>query len=931
MGGNPNVRFNARAGAFTLSAKGVAARIIVDSSDWPGVVRAAGEFQGDILSVSGQRASVIASSPKILVGSIGHSPLIDRLIQVGVLNVQGVVGKWEASVTQVVDVPNEGRCLVVAGADKRGTIYALYDLSESIGVSPWNWWSDVPVKHHDSLYVTGRYVAKSPAIKYRGIFLNDEAPSLSNWVYANYGDYRHAFYERVFELLLRLRANYLWPAMWNNSFSVDDPLNPKLADDYGIVMGTSHVEPMMRADKEWNRLGYKDRQWNYSTNPNELEKFWRDGIIRNKPYENIVTIAMRGKVDTPMSESANIDLLERIVAAQRRILAEVVSPDVTQIPQLWCLYKEVQEYYEKGMRVPDDVTLLWADDNWGDIRRLPTPEERLRSGGAGVYYHFDYVGGPRNYKWIDTNPISKVWEQMILAYRYGADRIWIVNVGDLQPKAFSTEFFLTMARDPNAIKRQDLDGHTRHWAEREFGQKYARDIAQIISETSRLNGRRKPELLGPDTYSLVNYREAERVSAEFEFTLKSALGIGKQLAVEYQPAYYELVIHPLKAAQVINDLYLSAARNALYSKQGRASAVDQAKCVRDLFSEDAQVTAEYHSINGGKWNHFMDQTHIGYTSWQQPERNIMPRVSDINLPEDALMGVALEGSTEAWPGAASVPHLDFTRFGQQSRHIEVFARGKQGFALRAACIAPWVLLQSSSDSLTNTKRQSQIEVSIDWSKIRGTEAKAQIMLHGAGSSQMVEVSAKAPTGNFSSGSYLEGDGVIAIEAEHMSRRGAANGVKWETIPGYGRTLSGVEPNPVEFKSFEPGSGARLEYDVTTFTSGKATLDVVVGPSLAFQPGHGLRFALAFDNDAPQIVDASTIYLSREWERSVSDSVHHVRTDFNLLAGRHTLKVWAIDPGVVIERLVLDLGGLKPSYLGPPESLRAGFAMGTPAH
>ncbi|RYG85381.1 glycosyl hydrolase, partial [bacterium] len=502
LGGNPQVGFAPRRGAFPLVRSGTPATVAVDPEEWPGVARAARDLQTDLGRVGGTTSGKEgAATARIVIGTIGRSPTIDRMVREGKLDVAAVRGRWEASVTEVV-----GDTLVVAGADKRGTIYALYDLAESSGVSPWNWWADVPVRRHADVYVTGRHIAKSPAVRYRGIFLNDEAPALTNWVLQNYGGYNHAFYERVFELLLRLRANYLWPAMWNNRFSPDDPLNPAKADEYGIVMGTSHVEPMMRADKEWNDLGYGEREWNYSTHPKELEAFWRDGVVRNRPYENIVTMAMRGKIDTPMSETANIALLERIVAAQRRILAESVNPDVTAIPQVWCLYKEVQEYYEKGMRVPDDVTLLWSDDNWGDLRRLPTPEERSRKGGAGVYYHFDYVGGPRNYKWIDTNPIPKIWEQMTRAHRYGADRIWIVNVGDLKPMEFPMEFFLTLARNPDAIGAGDLQAYAERWAAREFGPAHAKEIAAITMETRRLNGRRKPELLSPTTYSVENYR-----------------------------------------------------------------------------------------------------------------------------------------------------------------------------------------------------------------------------------------------------------------------------------------------------------------------------------------------------------------------------------------------------------------------------------------
>ncbi len=914
LGGNPNVRFSRARGAFPLVARGAPARVVVDAKDWPGVTRAARDLQGDLARVSGWKGEFGLGTPKVLVGTLGRSSAIDDLVAKGKLDVRAIRGKWEASVTQVV-----GDTLVVAGADKRGTIFALYDLCESAGVSPWNWWADVPVKRRSDVFVTGRHVAKPPVVKYRGIFINDEEPGLGGWAREKFGGVNSKMYAHVFELLLRLRANYLWPAMWGKAFSQDDPANPALADEYGIVMGTSHVEPMMRADVEWNRLGLGEREWNYDTHPKELEKFWTDGIDRNKPFENVVTIAMRGKVDTPMTETANIALLERIVAAQRRILAERVNPDVTQIPQLWCLYKEVQEYYEKGMRVPDDVTLLWADDNWGDIRRLPTPEERSRKGGAGVYYHFDYVGGPRNYKWIDTNPIPKVWEQMNLAHKYGANQIWIVNVGDIKPAEFPTEFFLTMARDPDAMTRAAMADYTRKWAAREFGEGHAREIAEIMEATHRMNGRRKPELITPGTYSVENYREADRIVAEYGALRARAEAMTGALPEEARSAFYQLVLHPIKAAAVVNEMYVAAAKNALYAKQGRASANTEARRVRELFAEDAAITKEYHALNGGKWNHFMDQTHIGYTSWQQPDRNVMPRVQETQVSEPIpTVGVSVEGSSEAWPQAGgSRPSLRFDRYGGQSRFVEVFGHsaGRVDVTIRPS--DPWIELSRTDGTVDSGAPDLRIEVSVDWNRLPPGETRGMVTVVAGTLTQTVDIVAvNRPTG---AKGFVEGDGVVALEAEHAARRIGTGGVEWETIPGYGRTLSAVAPFPVEFKPFLPGKGARLEYDLTTFTAGKATLEAVVAPSLAFQPGRGLRVAFAFDDETPQVVDVAAPYLSRAWETAVSDAVHKVRTQHDLKPGHHVLKVWAIDPGVVVQRLVVDLGGLRPSYLGPPES------------
>ena len=460
LGGPVYVTSKPVAGDFALVAHRAAVPLLVSGSDWPGVIRVVGDLSEDLKRVTDiqptviQRTTGLHDRDVVLVGTIGKSALIDDLIRRHKLDVSGVAGKWESAVTTIVEHPMPGirRALVIAGSDKRGTIFGVYDLSEQIGVSPWYWWADVRVPHRSELYVeAGRHTQEEPAVRYRGIFLNDEAPSLTGWVDEKFGGYNSKFYTHVFELLLRMKANYLWPAMWNSAFAADDPLNAKLADEYGIVMGTSHEEPMMRAEKEWTHAN--QGSWDYTTNAKAIDDFWRAGMLRDKDYEQVVTLGMRGINDTAMSAATNTEALEHIVANQREILKQTVNPDLTKVPQVWALYKEVQGYYNKGMRVPDDVTLLWCDDNWGNIRRLPTPEERNRSGGAGIYYHFDYVGGPRSYKWLNTYSITKVWEQMNLALEYGADRIWVVNVGDLKPMEFPIEFFLSMAHSPKRSRR----------------------------------------------------------------------------------------------------------------------------------------------------------------------------------------------------------------------------------------------------------------------------------------------------------------------------------------------------------------------------------------------------------------------------------------------------------------------------------------------
>ena len=906
--------------------------IYVDPNDHPGVVRAAGDLQSDIHKVSDCLPSLVNdnqfSGPQIIViGTLGRSALLDRIIREKHIDVSSIAGKWESFLIETVPDPLPGitSALIIAGSDKRGTIYGVYDLSEQIGVSPWYWWADVPVRHHETLTVKpGVYSQGPPAVKYRGIFLNDEAPALTGWVKEKYGNYNHQFYEKVFELILRLKGNYLWPAMWNNAFNEDDPLNPKLANEYGIVMGTSHHEPMMRAQQEWKRHG--QGPWDYSKNGAFLREFWEQGLARNKDFENVVTIGMRGDGDLPMSDSANITLLEQVVSDQRKIIADVTKRPAAETPQVWALYKEVQDYYEQGMRVPDDVTLLWCDDNWGNIRRLPTPEERKRPGGAGIYYHFDYVGDPRNYKWINTNPIPKVWEQMNLALQYGADRIWIVNVGDLKPMEFPIEFFLSLAWNPSRWPKEKISEFTEMWVAREFGPEHAPQIADILSKYAKYNGRRKPELLEPGTYSLVNYREADSVIEDFATITNQAGELYSKLPADQRDAFYELVLHPTKASAVVNQLYITSAKNQLYASQGRARTNALADEAEALFKKDAELSAYYNrTLAGGKWDHMMDQTHIGYTYWQEPPVNNMPKVTRIDLPQPASMGVAVEGSTQAWPGSieqAALPQFD--AFSQQRFYIDVFNRGRAPFTFHASASEPWIALSESQGLVDQEKR---LWVSVDWTRApEGLQRGSVNLSSNTGQTVTVRVSSfrpASPTRETLQG-FIESNGYVSIGAPHYTRRIDQSSARWEKIDDLGRTGSAMTVFPVTAASVRPGENAPcLEYTMYLFSAGTVSVEAILDPTLKFVPGRGLRYAISFDDAAPQIIDALADKSTEAWSTAVKDSVRKSRSTHQIASpGYHTLKFWMVDPGIVLQKLVVDLAGVKPSYLGPPESFHA---------
>ncbi|MFZ5493760.1 MAG: glycosyl hydrolase 115 family protein [Verrucomicrobiota bacterium] len=933
-------------GAFPLVGAQAAAALCVAGNDWPGVRRAAGDLQADIERVTGRKPELSADAPAnsgavVLLGTVGKSALIDGLVATGKLDVAAIRGKWEAFVIETVEQPLPGvdRALVIAGSDKRGTIYGIYEVSEQIGVSPWYWWADVPVKKSAELHLApGRTVVSGPAVQYRGIFLNDEAPALTGWVQEKYGRFGREFYGRLFELLLRLRANYLWPAMWlPRAFNDDDPENPRLADEYGIVMGTSHHEPLMRAHAEWGKYGRGP--WDYSKNDAVLREFWRTGVERTKNFENIMSLGMRGDGDEAMSAETNTRLLERIVADQREIIASVTGKPATQQPQLWALYKEVQDYYEKGMRVPDDVILLWCDDNWGNIRRLPTPEERQRPGGAGVYYHFDYVGGPRNYKWINVTPITKVWEQMHLAWRLEANRIWIVNVGDLKPMEFPTEFFIRYAWNPARWPYEKLNDYSRRWAAREFGSAHAAEIAALVNGYSKLNRRRTPELLAPDTYSLTNYREAERLLAEWRDLVARAEKVNEALAPAYRDAFFQLVLYPVKASAGVHELYVSVGLNRLYARQGRADANRFSARARELFAADRALADRYHRLGGGKWNHLASQIKFGYTYWQSPEMEVMPAVHEVLPRAGASLGAAIEGAETGWPvyGAPRpvLPELNVLH-GSATRWVELFNRGAEPFDFRVSADQPWVKTSAVSGRVAD--QTVRVEIGVDWDALPAGLATATVTFTaGAAGRFAVQLPVHKPAGPVHG--FVESDRHIAINALNFDREVATAGVTWQRLPDFGRTHGGVTAFPVTLPAVSPGGGSpRLEYDLHTFSAGDVQVEVHLAPSLDFQSGEGLRYAVSLDDEPPQIVKVGTWSPQANWEAAVSDSVRRVATTHRLAApGKHTLKFWLVDPGVVLERIVIDTApvnpaallprgvrpvpGVRPSHLGPPESPR----------
>ncbi|MFH7340091.1 glycosyl hydrolase 115 family protein [Streptomyces sp. KHY 26] len=997
------------AGTFPLVENGGATPLVVSAGDHPGVVRAAGDLRDDLERVTGVRPALSQDALPagrrdiVLIGTIGRSPLIDRLVAAGKLDVTGIAGTWETSLEQVVDNPLPGidRAFVIAGSDQRGTIYGIYDVSRGIGVSPWYWWADATPSHQDLLHVLpGRHTQGTPAVKYRGFFINDENPALGTWGPAFFGPglaaghpggFNHAFYAKVFELMLRLKANYLWPAVWGRAFAEDDPENHATATAYGIVMGTSHEAPMMRGIEEWNRHAVpavRDSQgnivtpgsdpyggtgeWSFRHNAEALKAYWTDGIRRkvDEGFEGVVTLGMRGNGDTALPDGDGIDLMRSIVSTQRRIIADVTGRPQAETPQVWTFYKEVQRYWEQGLRAPDDVTVVFTDDNWGNLRLVPSPSLPARSGGYGLYYHFDYVGAGRNYKWVDTANLANVRDQLGQAYAYGIRQLWIVNSGDLKSNELPTQFFLDYAWNPDRWTADDVPEWLEHYARQNFGPGHAADIAGILGTYGCLQARRKPELLNrritvdpskdlstdssavvyddrATPFSITNYREMERVTQEWKELSAAAERVGKALPANKHDGYYELVLYPVKATANLYALRQAQFTNLLYADQGRTVTNSLASAAESYFAEDKALADHFNNeVANGKWKGFQTQPHIDYgdvarygpdAPWQQPQIDnaaipdvIFPAVKRITPDTSSRMGVAVDGSDQVWPGSTAecvLPGLSPYASGP-APYIEIFNRGTRPFDYQIRTGVPWLSVDATRGRVDG---QTRVTVRADWSRAPKGRTTVPITVTGPDGRQ---VTVKAPVDNPDVSArkvsgFVEARGYVSIAADHYSAAHGGGGVSWRRIPGIGRTGSGMEPFPVTASRRTPGGeGPRLEYALTLFTTGRVTVAAYLSPRNDVLANGGLAYAVSFDDDQPRTVNITKATgsddgtMNAQWQRNTSDNVNVTTTTHRITeAGVHVLKFWMVDPTVVLQHLVVDTGGLKPSYLGPPESLR----------
>ena len=788
----------------------VNATIGYSQQEYEGVKMAVRSLQADMQRVMNYSPMLKEGqdTTRILVGTIDRNPAIAKL------KLQDLKGKREKFIITTV-----GKQVVIAGSDKRGTIYGIYELSRQLGVSPWYWWADAPVAHHDNAYVMkGTFSAGEPAVEFRGIFLNDEAPCLTTWVKNTFGtEYGgRAFYEKVFELILRLKGNFLWPAMWSWAFYADDPENGKLADRMGVIMGTSHHEPMARNHQEYARHRKVWGAWNYQTNQAKLDQFFREGIERMKGTEDIVTIGMRGDGDEAMSDKADTKLMERIINNQRKIIKEVTGKPAEKTTQVWALYKEVQDYYDAGLRVPDDVMILISDDNWGDIRRVPVNDkERARKGGWGIYYHVDYVGAPRNSKWINVTQTQQMFEQLSLAYDFGIQRMWILNVGDLKPMEYPIQLFMDMAWNPKEYNQQTIIDHTSKYFRSTLGDFVSKEIAEeaalIYNRNCQYMARVTPEMLDAKTYN-VETGEWRQVADDYQRLELRALRLYQDIPAEARDFYRQLILFPVQAMANLYDMYYAQAMNQYLASAGSPDANQWADQVKCCFRRDSLLCAAYnHDIAGGKWDGMMIQKHIGYRSWNDDFRaDMLPRTMQV-ATGDGLGGY----------------------------------------------------------------------------------------------------------------SFTPSNGYISMEAEHYYRSEASQGTQWSIYPDYGRTRSAVALTPYT----QSVGNASLSYRFALPEGTRQVkVRVIVKSTLDFLNVGGHQCSISLDGGEAETVNFNKTlldkqpYMYSEFYPTVARRVIEKEVQLPVTAdGIHELTLRPQHPGIVFEKIVIDYGGYKPSYLFMNES------------
>ena len=947
--------------AFTLASPRQTAAILYDASDAAVVKRAAELFAADVEAVTGRYPRVTSAAgetgPAVIVGTVGGSALIRRLAEAGKIDTAPLEGAWERYLIQTVANPLPGirKALVIAGSDRRGAAYGLFTLSELIGVSPWYWWADVPVKKHAALHVDAPPTySQTPSVRYRGIFLNDEDWGLTPWASQTFeperGNIGPRTYAKVCELLLRLKANYLAPAMHPVSTSFNQiPENKLVADTFAIVMGSTHCEPLLlNTASEWDTKTMGP--WNYDKNKEGINRVLTQRVRENSPYENVYTLALRGLHDGAMSTTLpmheKVRMLQQALLDQRRILAENIDRPIETVPQAFTPYKEVLEIYSNGLELPDDITIVWPDDNYGYMKRLSGVREQRRTGRSGVYYHVSYLGVPHSYLWFSTTPPSLMYEELRKAYDTTADRLWLVNCGDLKGSEMQVSLFLDMAWDIGRFTADNVVTYPARWLAGIFGEAYYDRLEAMTREHLRLAFPRKPEYMGwgyhwnrfdhnceqlTDTdFSFTNYDEAQRRLEAYRQLGARAEALLHEIGDEARPAFYQLVYYPLRGAELMKRMTLGGQRNRWYARQGRAATNAVRDEVQRCYDSLQVITRGYNSLLGGKWNHMMSmrQNYDGVSAY-------------FNLPHLATHDaagaprLALQVAGEDVTGARAFHALPaFDNYLRRTYPVEIYNRGGGTLAWTAHASEPWIVLSKSAGKTADEER---ITVGIDWEKApSGNAVPAQIVFRAGEQSEKVLVSLFNPTAPSRAelrGIYVENNGCVSIPAAGCHRVRENDRIKITAVEDLGiegPALQLGDPT-APLQIFRSRDVPCAEYDFYAFDAGSVDVYTYVLPTFPLHADRDFRigentntdtkYSVQIDDGALATPSSSHVEYSQVWFESVLRNCAVNKSTLHIdKPGRHTLRIRVGDPGIVLQKIVLDFGGMKRSYLGPQSTL-----------
>ncbi|HWI91427.1 MAG TPA: glycosyl hydrolase 115 family protein [Flavisolibacter sp.] len=901
-----------------------------------------------VTSVRPQTSSDIkkVSGDIIVIGSV-QSSLIQKFIGKSAFH-KKLEGKWECFGLTIIEKPfkNIPKAFVIAGSDARGTAYGVFTLSEKIGISPWYWWADVPAKQQKELSITqSDFISSSPSVKYRGIFINDEDWGLQPWAAKTLepetGDIGPKTYAKVFELLLRLKANMIWPAMHPSTkafFHYSG--NVAVAEAYQIIIGSSHAEPMLRNNvDEWNEktMGH----FNYTTNKKGVYKYWEDRVRQSSNINAIYTIGMRGVHDSQMegvkTPDEAVPLLEQIFKDQRQLLAKYVNKDVTSVPQVFTAYKEVLDIYDKGLKLPEDVTLVWPDDNYGYIQRLNNEKEQMRKGGAGVYYHASYWGRPHDYLWLPSIHPSLMREEMMKAYETGANRLWVLNVGDIKPAEYNIQMFMDMAYNatPFTDSRYPKQ-HLYNWISSLFGKENAQKIQSILWEYYQLAFQRKPEFMGwsqtePNTktsYTEFNHfyfgDEAQKRIDRYNEIENYAKDLWRKIDSRLRDAFFELVHYPVVGASEINKKFLYRDKAYFYSRQNRLSADDYAKMSKNAYDSIVKATEYYNNqLANGKWRNIMSMKPRNLSVYQPAD------LPELTIDSTFSWGIAPEGfvtkdsSLLQHHNSLSLPSFD--NLNKQKYFVDIFLSKHQTLKWTASVSDDWIRLSQENGVLNPLlgSNQTRIWVDIYWDNMSKDEKDGKIIFSDGNNQIAVNVHVAKKTVKELAGynGFIEDNGFISIQANHFTTQTNRSLIQWKGLDGFGYSDNVLQALPILLKtnlSIDPDSikrnNAFVGYDFYTFSQATPSVVVFILPTQPVNNNFSVHYAISLDDGPLKIIDTRTFGRSEEWKQNVLRNRAERKTEMPTLnAGRHTLKIYAIDPGVILDEIRIDLGGLKKAY------------------